>query len=215
MPKKTSKSKTGKKAAKKDFRAIGRANLANSREKSKQHLKTGGKEHDLTIPELEFCCWRAQGASIVDAARFAGVKTSAIYTLEHRPSIQAKIAELKKEFESDAIDRTKRMREDLATFVHGEYRHRMRTARTHSFHGDNAIAKMLETGFKASGFIEAAKTVNQANAGAAAGAHGGAQLFAKRLYLPDWRKETIEKLQHDERSTSRTEVPERTELPAR
>jgi hypothetical protein len=215
MPKKTSKSKAGKKPGKKDFRAIGRKNLADSREKSKQHLKTGGKEHDLTIPELEFCSWRAQGVSIVDAARFAGVRSSAIYTLEHRPSIQGKIAKYRKDFEKDAVDRTKRIREDLAVFVHGEYKHRLRTATTHSFHGDNAIAKMLETGFKASGFIEAAKTVNQASAGASAGAHGGTQLFAKRLYLPDWRKETIEKLQHDERSRSRTEVPERTQLPAR
>ena len=32
-------------------------------------------------------------------------------------------------------------------------------------------------------------------------------LFAKRLYLPEWRREAIEKLQHAERDNSSPEVP--------
>jgi len=32
------------------------------------------------------------------------------------------------------------------------------------------------------------------------------QLYAKRLYLPDWRKEAIEKIQRNEREASGTEV---------
>jgi hypothetical protein len=65
--------------------------------------------------------------------------------------------------------------------------------------GDLAIVKMFETGFKRTGDIQPARISAEAKAG------NTSQLYAKRLYLPDWRKETIERIQRAEREEDRIE----------
>jgi hypothetical protein len=200
MPKKKAKK------AKKPVTKHSSANLDKCRDKTKQHLQTGRKPKTaLTIPELEYCAWRAQGATIGDSARWAGIRLGNMHKLEHRDLTQATIKEFQEQFKIDVVERTARLGEELAVFVHGEYRSRLRKMKTHHFRGDESIARLLETGFKACGSIQPAKNINQANAAAAATSSN--QMYAKRLYLPDWRKEKIEQLQNDERRTSRVEVP--------
>jgi hypothetical protein len=187
--------------------------LAKVRDKTKQHLKTGGTKRDvLTIPELEYCAWRAQGASITDSGRWAGISDWNLYRLEHKDIVQAKIAEMKKEFEADVISQVQKRREKMHLFMDGELMHRVRTAQTHTYRGDDSIAKMLDIGQRAVGAIQPAKNINQANS--QSNAQNTNQIYAKRLYLPDWRRETIEKLQNDERNSGGSKVPHGTELPA-
>lgn len=176
-------------------------------------LKRGGKkEQPLTIAELEYCNFRAQGLSIADSGRYSDLPNTTIYTVELRQPIRDMIDKMKSEYVQAIIDRTKRQTEELSTFVHGEFRHRMRTMVTHEVRGDADVVKALEVGFKAIGSIQPQQTINNATAGSSATASAG--IFAKRLYLPDWRRETIEKLQNDEGRSSGAEVPNGTQLPA-
>jgi hypothetical protein len=200
MPKKKAKK------AKKPVSKHSSANLDKCREQTKQHLQTGRKPKTaLTIRQLEYCAWRAQGAYMGDSARWAGIAPGNMYELEHRDLTQATIKEFQEQFKVDVVERTKRLGEDLAVFVHGEYRSRLRKMKTHHFRGDESIARLLKTGFEACGAIQPAKNINQANAAAAASS--STQIYAKRLYLPDWRREKIEQLQNDERRTSGVKVP--------
>jgi hypothetical protein len=84
---------------------------------------------------------------------------------------------------------------------------RLVTMETHPKVGDLALVKMFETGYKRTGDIQPARISAEAKAGVTT------QIYAKRLYLPDWRREVIEKLQHDERNTSEVEVPNGSALP--
>jgi hypothetical protein len=60
---------------------------------------------------------------------------------------------------------------------------------------------MFETGHKRTGDIQPARISAEAKAG------NISQLYVKRLYLPDWHKETIERIQSAEREESGTEFP--------
>jgi len=189
------------------------ANLDKCREQTKQHLQTGRKPKTaLTIPQLEYCSWRAQGATMGDSARWAGIPLGNMHKLEHRDLAQETIKEFQQDFKVDVVERTARLGEELALFVHGEFRSRLRKMKTHHFRGDESIARLLKTGFEACGSIQPAKTVNQANAAAAASS--STQIYAKRLYLPDWRKEKIAELQNDERRTSGVQVADATGTPS-
>lgn len=179
-----------------------------------QHLKRGGKlpRTSLTLPELEYCSWRAQGNSIIDSGRFSGM-SNGLYALDRRPLIQKTINELQDSLKAAVLDTTvalgaaraamtARIQEDLARFTHGEYITRMRRMKTHKFRGDDSIAKMMHTGLQAAGLIQSGTHVSAA-AGAQAGATASANLTARRMYLPSWRKETIERLEaNDERNES-------------
>jgi hypothetical protein len=173
------------------------ANLEKTRAQTKSHLRKGGKkERELSIPELEYCAWRAQGVAQVDAAEFAGIAKGNTYRLEQREITQQTIKEIKDEYRSGAIDRVAQMREEFTGFVFGQYRLRLRKMRTHHFRGDESIQRMIETGFKAAGLIQPQKTINQQVSNDNRTTTN--QLYAKRLYLPDWRRETIEGLQKKE-----------------
>lgn len=222
--KKPAPSRSKKSSAKKSSGKHSSANLDKCREQTKKHLQTGRKPKTaLTIPELEYCSWRAQGATMGDSARWAGIPLGNMYKVEHRDLVQTTIKEIQEQFKCDVVERTRRLGEELALFVHGEYRSRLRKMKTHHFRGDESIARLLKTGFEACGAIQPAKNINQANA--AASASSSTQIYAKRLYLPDWRKEKIAELQqqdqnNDERRTSGVEVPasdgtaSRSQLPA-
>ena len=92
-------------------------------------------------------------------------------------------------------------------FLDEQFIQRLVTMKTHPKVGDLALVKMFETGYKRTGDIQPARISAEANAGVTL------QLYAKRLYLPEWRREVIEKLQHDERNTSEVEVPNGSALP--
>jgi len=186
-----------KKKAAKARRGGNPANLEKSRAQTKAHLQRGRqKERELSIPEIEYCAWRAQGAAQWDAAEFAGIAKGNLYRLEQRESTQKTIEEFKDKFKSGAIDRVEQMRQEFTAFVFGQYRLRLRKMKTHYFRGDESIQRMIETGFKAAGLIQSQKTVNQQVNNDNRNTTN--QLYAKRLYLPDWRRETIEGLQAKE-----------------
>jgi hypothetical protein len=67
--------------------------------------------------------------------------------------------------------------------------------------GDLAMVKMFETGFKRTGDIQPARISAEPKAGSIP------QLYAKRLYLPEWRKGAIERIPRAEREESGTEFP--------
>ena len=67
---------------------------------------------------------------------------------------------------------------DLIHLGHVKYLSRLRKMKTHHFRGDESIARLLRTGFEACGTIQAARTVNQANAGPGAGASSTNQIYA-------------------------------------
>jgi hypothetical protein len=67
--------------------------------------------------------------------------------------------------------------------------------------GDLSIVKMFETGYQRTGDIQPARISAEAKAG------NISQLYAKRLYLPDWRKEAIDRIQRADREKSGTEFP--------
>jgi hypothetical protein len=77
---------------------------------------------------------------------------------------------------------------------------RLVNMKTHPKVGDLPIVKMFETGYERTGDIQPARISAEANAGITS------QLYAKRLYLPEWRKEAIERIQSTEREESGTEL---------
>lgn len=172
------------------------ANLEKSRERTKQHLRRGGKQpRALTLPEIEYCAHRARGVSMADAARWAGIKPGGIHKLEHRDSTREAIERISKDYEKSTVERVDRLRAELTEFIFAEFQSRLRRMKTHRFKGDDSVVRALSTGFKAIGVIEPAKVTAQANA--AAKAETNNQLYAKRLYLPDWRRETIDRLERE------------------
>jgi hypothetical protein len=78
---------------------------------------------------------------------------------------------------------------------------RLVNMKTHPKVGDLAIVKMFETGFKRSGDIPPARISAEARAGHIS------QLYAKRLYLPDWRKETIARIQRPNARRMESSLP--------
>jgi hypothetical protein len=190
----------------KSARGKNSADLAKTRAKAKRHLKRGGqKERELSIPQLDYCAWRAQGVAQFDAAEFAGIAKGNLYRLEQRQITQKTIEEFKEKYKSGAIDRVDDMRQEFTAFVFGQYRLRLRRMKTHHFRGDESIQRMIETGFKAAGLIQSQKTINkQVNND---NRNTTNQLYAKRLYLPEWRRETIEGLQKKEFPEPPTPTP--------
>ena len=77
--------------------------------------------------------------------------------------------------------------------------------KTHPKVGDLPIVKMFETGYKRTGDIQPTRISAEAKAGSTS------QLYAKRLYLPDWRKEAIEKIQSAERQEQKPEITTRSD----
>lgn len=145
-------------------------------------LKRGGKKPRtiLTIPELEFASWLAQGSSVADAARFAGIPfDSNTYTLARKPRIRAHMDKLIKEYGRQAQERVSNLREKMGTFVVGEWQHRTRTAVTHLDRGDQDIRNMLRDGMEAALLVQP-KSGPVINANAAAGAANSFQ----PLYRP-------------------------------
>jgi len=61
---------------------------------------------------------------------------------------------------------------------------RLVTMKTHPKVGDLALVMIFETGYKRTGDIQPARISAEANAGVTL------QLYAKRLYLPEWRRES-------------------------
>jgi hypothetical protein len=81
---------------------------------------------------------------------------------------------------------------------------RLVNMKTHPKLGDLPIVKMFETGYKRTGHIQPARISAEATASVAS------QLYAKRLYLPEWRKEAIERIRKAEREDNGIEFSSET-----
>lgn len=73
----------------------------------------------------------------------------------------------------------------------------MSKLRTYSLRGKKAIVRLIAMGLESPGEIAPAKTFTKASARVIADRQApiSAQLYSKRLYLPQWRRETIEQLE--------------------
>jgi hypothetical protein len=176
------------------------------RKKHPTHLKRGDKQPKtaLSIPELEYCSWRAQGAYIADACRYAGLPIHQGYGIERRELVLKTIEEMKEKFKADVLQRTaaaatertevlNNLGQDLALFVHGEYRHRMSTMTTHEHRGDADVRNLLRDGMEAVGLVQPKGTVINASAQAAAMA-GQPAVTALQVYESQWMIENKRKM---------------------
>jgi len=172
-----------------------------------QTLKRGGSKgrsrNFLTYREIDFCSYMAQLGVIRQAARYAEIPAASARSLLAHPLVKQTIEEFIKKYKDKVTERDAERREERKELTHQEFMYRLPRLSTHPLRGDEAIVKLLEVGFKSTGEIQPAKHVTQAIAGAQA----TNILCAKRLYLPDWRREVMEKLRNAERSQSRIGVP--------
>lgn len=167
--------------------------------------KGGGKPKEyITQPELDLLNYILDGATKADAARWAGFPGSNpsqhAQNALRKPIVQKTLVELQELRKKESIERTGQLRDERRLFAHHHSLHLARKMKTHKFRGDADIVKHAENLLKSVGEIQPNSV--SASAGAVAKADAKNQLFARRLYLPDWRREAIEKLQNDERSAS-------------
>lgn len=163
------------------------ANLEKSRDRTKKHLVTGGKpKGTLTIPQLEYCAWRARGTTIADSARVAGIRKSSVYKLEHRDLVQQTIEEIKNEHKEAVVASVDEIRQTVRIASFAALIDAMQNWKTHAKRGDDARAKAIETGCKVSGLIKPAQHINQSNstAFAAAQAEVGLKVIIEHIGRP-------------------------------
>src|ERR1700746_3921815 len=108
------------------------------------------------------------------------------------PRVQPLLREFERRKQDQAWDAAKDQIPLTYAFLDQLFIQRLVNMKTHPKVGDLPIAKMVETGYKRTGDTQSARITAQATAGLTS------QLYAKRLYLPDWRKEAIERIQKAE-----------------
>ena len=186
---------------------------ANLKRGKTKNLKKGGKRaRPLTFEEINFCSFMAQVGVIAQAAKYADVKKRTASDWMKKELVLKTITEFQEKYKAHVGDRDAERLEERKALTHREWKHNVTHVKTHFYRGDEAVCKLLEMAMKANGDIQPAKSVVQANA--IAGAQVTNQIYAKRLYLPDWRREAIEKVQaaelsklNDDRRPGPPEVP--------
>lgn len=152
-------------------------------------LKRGGSKgrsrNFLTFKEIDFCSYMAQSGVIRQAARYAEIPPATARSLLTRPLVKQTIEEFTKKYEEKVTERDAERREERKELSHREWVHQLGRVKTHPIRGDEEIVKLLDMGFKSTGEIQPVKHVTQAIAGAQATSGP----YAKRLYLPDWRRD--------------------------
>jgi hypothetical protein len=146
------------------------------------------KKQFLTIPQIEFCAWRARGASLREATRWAGFphKYDA-HHLERQELVKEKIEEFRKQYEEAGVEHVEHLRATLREFGVGELIHRARTVKTHKIRGDDAIVRLIQIAVKAGGLLpEATKISVSAQAAAAAMAKPATAI---EVYEAEWMAE--------------------------
>jgi phage terminase small subunit len=162
-----------------------------------ENLRPGGKKprEILSMQEEDFCAKLILTGSPSKAAALAGYHPSYGSALAKRPAIEKHIKEAKAEIRTKVIDANVASFVLTKQFLDVELAVRLTDAQTHEHRGDADIMKGFEIGYKAIGAI--APNSVSVNAKASAEAIAQNQLTARRLDLPGWRREVIEKLQAD------------------
>ena len=174
--------------------------LALPKAPGRPNLDRGGRTRTaVTAAEVDFCAYFVLTGNLKQASLQAGYSAWWGYDLMKMARVQLVLREFAKRKEDGpwgtAKDRTVLTRQLLDEL----FIQRLVNMKTHPKMGDLSIVKMFEIGYKRTGDTQPARVSAQANAG------NTSQLYAKRLYLPDWRKKTIERIQSAEREQSETE----------
>jgi hypothetical protein len=162
-----------------------------------QNLKSGRRPKPaLSYEEIDFCSCLAQtGGVIRQAARYADIKLATAARWAKRPEIQEQVKVFAEKYKKRTSDRDAERQEERKELAHREIIHRLPRMKSHAFRGDEAAVKLIEIVLRSTGEIQPAKHINQAIAGVQATVDAGQTLYAKRLYLPEWRRRTIETLE--------------------
>lgn len=161
----------------------------------------------VTAAEITFCAYFVLTGNVKQASLQAGYSAWWGYELLKMPRVQPILREFEKRKKDEAWETANSQIVVSREFLDELFIERLVNMKTHSKVGDLAIVKMFETVYKRTGDIQPARISAEAKAG------NLIQLYAKRLYLPTWRQEAIEKLQNDERNTSGVELPNRVPFP--
>jgi Terminase small subunit len=153
----------------------------------------------VTAPEVDFCAYFVLTGNVKQASLQAGYSAWWGYALLKMPRVQPILREFEKRKQDEAWDTAKDRIVLTREFLDELFIQRLVNMKTHPKVGDLPIVKMFETGYKRTGDIQPARISAEAKAG------NISQLYAKRLYLPEWRKEAIARIQSAERVESGTE----------
>jgi len=155
----------------------------------------------VTAAEVDFCAYFVLTGNVKQASLQAGYSAWWGYELLKKPRIQPILRDFEKRKKDEAWATARDQIVLTRAFLDEQFIQRLVTMKTHPKVGDMALVKMFETGYKRTGDIQPARISAEAKACVST------QIFAKRLYLPDWRRKVIEKLQNDERNACGVEVP--------
>jgi len=148
----------------------------------------------VTAAEIDFCAYFVLTGNVKQASLQAGYRARWGYELIKMPRVQPVLREFEKRKNDEACDTAKDRIVLTRQLLDELFIQRLKT---HPKVRDLQTVKMFEIGYKRTGDIQPARISAEANA-------GNTQLYAKRLYLPDWRKEVIERIQSAEREQSET-----------
>jgi len=123
------------------------------------------------------------------------------FELLKMPRVQPLLREFERRKQEEGWETAKDQILLTRAFLDELFIQRLVNMKTHPKVGDLAIAKMFETGYTRTGDIQPTRISAEAKADATS------QLYAKRLYLPDWRREIIEEIQRAERESAQTGLP--------
>lgn len=160
------------------------------------------KRELLSYEEMEVCAEFARTGRPYEAGRHWGISRSAVQKMLTRDTVMAQVREFQDTYKKDLVQRSMERAEQRREVLHAEFIARLPEANS---------AEWFRVGFQSVGEIDSGRfhfsqnsQVNNGNTGAPQPVN----IYAKRLYLPEWRREVIDKLQaNDERIASGIEVP--------
>jgi hypothetical protein len=161
--------------------------------KSQSNLSRRGRSTRtaVTAGEFSFCAYFVLTGNVKQASLQAGYSAWWGYELLKMPRVQPILREFEKRKQDEAWETAKCQIVLTREFLDELFIQRLVNMKTHPKAGDLALVKMFETGYKRIGDIQPARITAEAKAS------NTPQLYAKRLYLPEWRRKVIEKLQEE------------------
>src|ERR1035437_4917882 len=142
-----------------------------------------------TAAEVDFCAYFVLTGNVKQASLQAGYSAWWGYELLKMPRIQRVLREFENRKKEEAWETAKDHIVLSREFLDELFIRRLVNMETHPRVGDLPIVKMFETGYKRTGDIQPTRISAEAKAGVST------QIYATRLYLPERRKEAIEKIQ--------------------
>lgn len=158
----------------------------------------------VTAAEVTFCACFVLTGNVKQASLLAGYSPWWGYELLKMPRVQPILREFEKRKKDEAWETTKDQIVLTRELLDELFIQRLVNMKTHPKVGDLPIVKMFETGYKRIGDIQPTRITAEAKAGVSP---QPPQIYAKRLYLPEWRKQAIEKIQRAEQEEMQSKCP--------